>query len=311
MDNFLIIDLGTNTAIFSVVREENSSLIITYEKSITTRIGENIFTQDHISETVLERNVRMISEELRSIKERYRIHKAYAMTTEAVRSASNGDECIKVLSSCCGIKFEPISGEEEAKFTEKAVRSIEDKDPERIICDIGGGSTELTIIKKGKTVAHKSFKLGVVRLESEFGLSKSKDKNNDAVNKIKKVLEPVKINTGTLILCGGTATTIASIMKGLEDYDPDKVEGHELDLSTIDELISRLYKMDMEQIKELLKTDKGRSDVITAGAVMIRSLMDIFKPQRTLVTTLGPRHGFLIKKLGIKAPFKILYRLEN
>ena len=230
MDNFLIIDLGTNTVIFSVIRQNNSELIITYEKSITTRIGENISKQDGISKSALDRNVKIISEEVNKIQKKIQIKSIFAMTTEAVRCATNGDICIKTFNSECGIKFDTISGLDEAKFTADALYGFSKSKGLCAICDIGGGSTEVIITNNGKTKDLESFPVGVVRLEEEFFLSRGNKHLVPAIKKITATTETIKTKVDTLILCGGTATVTAAIMLGLSSYDPNKVEGFKLSL---------------------------------------------------------------------------------
>ncbi len=309
MNDMLIIDLGTNTAIFSVIKEENASLIITYEKSITTRIGENISNKDHITDSVLERNIKMISEELGHIRQRFNIKNSYAMATEAIRCAVNGNDCLQALSKACNVNFEAISGEHEARLTELALMTTQTMSKDMVICDIGGGSTELTIIKNNKTELHKSLPLGVVRLESELKLTGNRIAHIQAVKKINELLSPLKSTTETLLLCGGTATTTASILLKLDNYDPKKVEGFELKKEDTDDLLNELYRMDVEKIKKLLRTDTGRSDLITAGAVIIRTLFNVFSPKKVIISTLGPRHGYIMERLGVKSPINIVYRL--
>ena len=311
MDNFLIIDLGTNTVIFSVIRQNNSELIITHEKSITTRIGENISNQNGISKSALDRNVKTISEEIQKIQKKAQIKSIFAMTTEAVRCATNGDSCVKILNSKCGVKFNTISGLDEARFTADALYGFSKDKGLCAICDIGGGSTEVIITNNGKTKNSESFPIGVVRLEEEFALSNGNKNLAPVIKKIEATVKTIKTKVDTLILCGGTATVTAAIMLGLSNYDPNKVEGFELKKDELEKLIETLFKSNLEQIKNLLTTDKARADVITAGVVIIYELLKMFSPNKTIVSTYGPRHGFAMEKLRIKAPCKITYQLKT
>ncbi len=299
MENILIIDLGTNTAIFTVLSKDNSKLIITYEQSITTRIGENISSTNNISKEVLERNMSLINKELEYIRSKFNISNTYAMTTEALRCAVNGQDCIKELNDNCGIEFEIITGEKEAMLTEKALHPLTSQFPNRVICDIGGGSTELIFIESNTTKGYKSIPLGVLRIEKDFKVSSNPKAHTSAILGITRLLGPKKINTNALILCGGTATTTASILLGLNNYDAKKVEGYVLKREELEALILKVSKMNLKDLRELLITDKARADVITAGFLIIRELINHFNPTTIMISTYGPRHGFVMEKLAM------------
>ena len=311
MDNFLIIDLGTNTVIFSVLSVRNSELIITHEKSITTRIGEDVSKQNCISQEALDRNIKIISKEVSETQKKFKIRSVFAMTTDAIRCASNGDICVKDINSKCNINMETISGQDEARYTSDAVLGLYKDRGLSAICDIGGGSTEVIITDNDMTKSSESFSMGVVRLEEEFAFSKSDVGLASAITKIEATLAPIKTKVDSLILCGGTATTTAAIMLGIKKYDPNKVEAFKMHKEDIKKLQNVLFSSTLEQIKDLLITDKGRADVITAGVVIINTMLNVFEPKNTFVSTYGPRHGYAMEKLKIKKPCKISYRLEN
>jgi exopolyphosphatase / guanosine-5'-triphosphate,3'-diphosphate pyrophosphatase len=221
------------------------------------------------------------------------------MTTEAVRCATNGKDCIKELNNNCGVEFEIITGEQEAILTEKALNPLTSQFPNRVICDIGGGSTELIFIEENKTQGYHSIPLGVVRIEKTFKVTSNLNNHNSAIFEIKKLLGSQTRNTNALILCGGTATTTASILLGLKGYDAKKVEGYVLKKEELEALILKASKMDLNDLHELLVTDKERADVITAGFLIIRESINHFNPTTVMISTYGPRHGFVMEKLGI------------
>ena len=289
MEKFIIIDLGTNTAIFSVAEVHATRLIITHETSITTRIGENISKCHCISETSLKRNVEALGTELTNLKQKYGVQKVYAFTTEGVRSADNADEVVKRLNNALNTKFDVVSGEEEARYTLLSVRNIiKNKGRDVAVCDIGGGSTEVNILEGNKLVLSKSLQLGVVRLRNAANL-----------DLVRKELMPLKRNVDTLILCGGTGTVTAALLLGLKRYSPKLVEGFEIKRPELVELLNRLKKMTISEIRELLQADKDRADVIISGVVIMDAMFDVFDPKTFLITTYGPRHGYMIEKLKL------------
>jgi len=311
MERIAVVDLGTNTVIFSVVELSKNSLIITYENSITTRIGQNLSVNKTISKEVLQRNIDVISTELEKIRKKYGNIKTIGLATEAVRYAENGPECIKKINAAAKIELEAVTGKSEALYTLEAVRKLYDLNKGTVaVCDIGGGSTEINILVDGKVIKMESIPLGVVRLEEEMHLTNNLENVGKAIEKVKKLLSPVIEKTNTLILCGGTGTTVAALMLSLRSYDPMLVEGYKFNLEILDALLQKLLELEIDDLKNLLVTDVGRADVITAGALIMKVMNDLFAPKDFIITTIGPRHGFVIKKLGLDHINKITYRLN-
>jgi len=311
MERIAVVDLGTNTVIFSVVEISESSLIITYENSITTRIGQNLSASKIISTEALKRNIDVINDELKKIRKKFKDIKMIGLATDAVRTANNGKEVISKINSAAKIELEAVTGKDEALYTLEAVKRLYDLNTSSAaVCDIGGGSTEINIIFEGKIIKTESLPLGVVRLEEEFHMTNNFEMAKDAFEKTKQILGPVFERTNKLILCGGTGTSVAALMLGLNEYDPMLVEGYKFSTQTLDALLQNLLALDIDDLKKVLVTDTGRADVITAGTLIMKVMNDLFAPKEFIITTIGPRHGFVIKKFGLNNINKITYRLN-
>ena len=319
-DKNLVMDLGTNTAILSVIELIKDQLIITYEKSITTRIGQDLSKNNSISDESISRNIRLLTEEIKKIKKLHGVNTILGMATEWVRRAVNGRPALESINRALESEFgqdhifEAISGDEEAIFTLDAVKHIAIKRgiDDFAVCDIGGGSTEFSFIKHGskKQIDIKSLPLGVVILEETFGLSTNKNNEPAALVNIKEALCVLEQSPKVLFSSGGTATTIATMIMGIKDYDPVPIEGFELTGQSLNKLLSKLRGLSLEEIKSILVSDPDRSDLITAGVILLKTIIQKLQPQTTLVTTLGPRHGYLMKRLNIKQIQDIKYRLK-
>ena len=311
MERVAVVDLGTNTVIFSVIEISESSLIITYENSITTRIGQNLSASKIISAEALKRNIEVISDELKKIRKIFGEIKVIGIATEAVRTASNGKEVIKKINSTARVELETVTGKDEAFYTLEAVKRLYDLDRGSVaVCDIGGGSTEINIIFDGKIIKTESLPLGVVRLEEDFNITNSFDNAKNAFEKVKEILGPIFERTNKLILCGGTGTSVAALMLGLTEYDPMLVEGYKFSHQTLDALLQNLLALSVDDLRKVLVTDTERADVITAGTLIMKVMNDLFAPKDFIITTIGPRHGFVINKLGLDEIDKITYRLS-
>src|SRR6476619_8135047 len=84
-----------------------------------------------------------------------------ATATSAVREASNGATLVERARREAGIELEVIAGIEEARIIQLAVvRRLALADRRALLIDVGGGSTEVTILANGESAFAMSLPLG-------------------------------------------------------------------------------------------------------------------------------------------------------
>jgi len=93
------------------------------------------------------------------------VKKYMACATSALREANNASEVIKEVKKKTGIEIQVIDGKREAEIiaTTNIFESI-NKNRTFLFIDVGGGSTEFSVLVKGERVVSKSFKVGTVRM---------------------------------------------------------------------------------------------------------------------------------------------------
>lgn len=159
---------------------------------IPVRLGEDVFEYGAISH---QKSVQLVKV-MRAfwyLMDVHNIEFFRACATSAMREASNRKEIIDLIHREANIKIDLIDGEEEANliFSNFFVQKIDHK-KSYLYIDVGGGSTELTLIKKGKRVKAKSFKIGTVRMLK----NKVKDSQWDAA---REWLAEIKEKEGNLV----------------------------------------------------------------------------------------------------------------
>lgn len=128
------------------------------------RLGSDVFSQGAIAPSGLTgacNALRRFVGAMRSVGvQRYR-----AVATSAVREASNGAHFVEQAVQRAGVLVETIGGDEEARLIELAVRErVMLGDRAALLVDIGGGSTELTLLSGGRAAFACSLPIGTVRL---------------------------------------------------------------------------------------------------------------------------------------------------
>lgn len=163
------IDIGSNSVrclISNVVYKDG----YTYYRKVSMirlpiRLGQEVFMSGTLSPETRAR----FTEGMRAYKHLLAVHGVQgfkAVATSAMREAKNGMELVESVKEQTGIAIDIIDGEEEARlvFNSKLYDIIQAPQKNFIYVDVGGGSTELSVIQDQKVLASESFKLGGVRV---------------------------------------------------------------------------------------------------------------------------------------------------
>ena len=163
------IDIGSNAIrilISNVVQVEGEHPVFMKSEMIRVpiRLGEDSFTVGEIS----PKNIKRVVKAMKAFKLIMKINgvKNYmACATSALRESSNADELIAKVKKKAGIKIELIDGKKEAEIISyTTILANQGHNSNYLYVDVGGGSTEFSVLKKGKRIVSKSFKAGTVRM---------------------------------------------------------------------------------------------------------------------------------------------------
>ena len=165
---FAAIDVGSNAMrlFFCRVLENGDGPTFIKESMIRMplRLGHDAFTENRISDETCNKFVNTMYG-FNSLIKAYDPISFKACATEAMRQAKNGLDLVDRVKKETGINLNIITGKEEANIIisthiDRYLRT----DEHCLYVDVGGGSTELTIIKNKETLFSKSFSIGSVRL---------------------------------------------------------------------------------------------------------------------------------------------------
>ena len=168
IDKVATIDIGSNAIrlLISNVFSVNGKLHHTKNSlyRVQLRLGDDSFNKGIIS----PKNLEKLKSTLKSFKllmDVNDVKKYLAYATSAMRSISNAEKLLKSLEIETGLKVEIITGKKESEIVAKNDISTHiGKTKNYCFIDVGGGSTEVVIYKKGEFYKSKSFKIGGVRL---------------------------------------------------------------------------------------------------------------------------------------------------
>jgi exopolyphosphatase/guanosine-5'-triphosphate,3'-diphosphate pyrophosphatase len=102
-------------------------------------------------------------------------------------------------------------------------------------------------------------------------------------------------HTATFVGTAGTITSLAAMAQKLPTYEPARIHNYTLKLDTIRELEQTLLSRKKVDRVGLPGLEKGREEVIAAGSIIIRTVMEAQGMTAVLVSDLGLREGLLIE----------------
>jgi exopolyphosphatase / guanosine-5'-triphosphate,3'-diphosphate pyrophosphatase len=265
------------------------------------RLGEGVDQVKKLSMAAMDRVIACLRE-WREVIESYGVEASTVVATSAVRDASNRGEFLDRVKREAGFEVEIITGEEEARRTLLGIRAgLPDGVTDVLALDIGGGSTEFILDRPGQKPIVRSIDIGVVRLCER--LLHHDPPTGDEVRQAREwvaretksaVTGLEKYQTATFVGTAGTITSLAAMAQKLPAYEAARIHNYNLHLSTIQELEQTLLSRKKFERVGLPGLEKGREEVIVAGAIIIRTVMETLGISAVLVSDLGLREGMLI-----------------
>ena len=284
MRKIAAIDIGSNAVRMLISYVISSGDEYLFQKNsylrLPIRLGEDSFKNGVIS----NEKIILLTNAILSFKYIMKVHgvkdyKIYA--TSALRESINSKEVISIVKKNTDLNIELITGIKEAKIISKG-NSHEKIEFNKtfLYVDVGGGSTEFSILRKGKEKISRSFKIGTVRLlnnlvdDSMFmDIKKWLQSNIDNDDKIK------------LFATGGNINKIQS-MTGSKSGKP-------ISYLSIKDLSNNLMEFNYQERMMKFDLNPDRADVIIPALKIFTTTMEFVKANKIFVPKSGLVDGMI------------------
>ena len=282
-----VIDVGSNSVRLLISNGKQSIL----KKVNITKLAEGLSGGSKLQLSAIERTARAVCMFADFAKD-YGAGEILVFATAAVRQADNGADFVNRVKELCGLKVDVISGELEAEIGLLGALCGRDGG----IVDIGGASTEISVLRGGKCVYSKSLPIGSVKITEAYG------QDEEVVDLFvrSKVSDYGSVPEAKFYGIGGTATSIAAVILALDPYDPEKTNGFVLKKDQVLELKNRLFSMSVDARKKIKGLQPERAEVISGGVAILCAIMDRLAITEITVSENDNLEGYLMK-----------YRREN
>jgi len=281
---FAAIDIGSNAIRLLLCNVYNGKGTPVFKKAelirVPIRLGEDAFLKGKI----LSEKADKLVKSLKAFKLLIDVFEATdyrACATSAMRDAKNNKEILEKIQQEAGLKVELIDGKTEADiiFSNRAEEFL-DKNNSYLYIDIGGGSTELTLLSKNKIVASQSFNVGTIRM-----LHKQIDKDywtefKDWVKKTTEGHSPL-IAIGS----GGNINKLFNMTR--------KKQNRPVSYDKLKSLYELLESYTLEERIKILGLKPDRADVIIPASKILLSVMKNAGIQKMIVPQIGLSDGIV------------------
>ena len=248
---------------------------------IPIRLGEDVFTFGRISEQK-EKQLKQVITGLGLIIESLGVEHFRICATSAMRSAENGREVANAIALKTGLSIDILSGAEEADII---FGNFEQQDLPKsknyLFIDVGGGSTELSIIENFERKHSQSFEIGTVRMLI-----------NEQENVPRAISFWLKeyLNAGLSYEAIATGGNISSAFKMLEKKQREPVTVKELET-----LLRALSKLSPHERVKKFSIRPDRADVIVPALNLYTQVANSANIEKIFAPKFGLADGIVLK----------------
>ena len=261
------IDIGSNGARlliknFRKIDEGEIQISRVMYMRVPLRLGTDVFTLGKVSKA----RMLMMKHTLKAFKQIMKLNLVddyRACATSAMRDADNGKRLMKHLAKSTGIKLEIIDGKEEALLLcNNLIENIGSPKGNFAYVDVGGGSTEISILHDGALMYSHSYNIGTLRMLGGMVTKASFDRLRDDMQRLAKDMPQIR-----MIGSGGNINKLYKLSK-------NKLPERSVAMDEVKDIYSRLKALSVEERIEQFGLKADRADVIIPASEIFITIAD-------------------------------------
>ena len=306
-----VIDIGSNAIRLQVVRlfEDGRHTVVLDDRD-TVRLGSEVFRTGVVSDEAASAVVKIVARFARAAQGRG-VDGIRAVATSALREARNSAEVLRAV--------EVISGEREAEIIARGVLTGYAGLPRNLVlADIGGGSTEVSVIGDGRIQLGVSLPLGSSRLTEMFCRTDPLSHEDESSlrefiraelsRSIPASLAPVRLligSAGTFGAVGNFIRRRVSTSTGQAAREKNFQGSPRFTLQELTRACACLAHMSLEQRRKTRGIEERRAEIIVAGSILLQELAAYFSVEKFRGARRGLRDGLMLEELerrGVSLP---------
>lgn len=299
-----IIDLGTNTFHLMIARiDEREDFSIEEKFKESVKLGEGGINQGFINEAAFGRGIKALKK-FRKLIHSKGADEIRAFATSAIRSASNGQEFVRVAKEKAGIDIQVINGNQEASLIHDGVRNGVQLPYEKdtLIIDIGGGSVEFIVSRDGKAQLLRSLPIGAARLLDAVApqdpltpadLQRTRDIVREKCADLLQELREFKLDL--MVGSSGSFETLGAMIaiRNEDILSSGRLNSYRFQSSAFKVIFDRLLRSNRAQRLQMEGMETIRVDMIVMAAILIDHLVSELGIEEMMVSMYALKEGIL------------------
>jgi exopolyphosphatase/guanosine-5'-triphosphate,3'-diphosphate pyrophosphatase len=244
------------------------------------RLGQGVDATGKLDPAAIERSL-VVLRQYAELCQAAAVTNIRMVATSAVRDAANAAQFTEQAQAIIGVCPEVVDGLTEASLSFSGATSHLAGDHPSLVCDIGGGSTELVLGNSATPLAAYSMNVGCVRL-TERCLTSDPATFDELVAGRQMIAQQLDLAQQTvnlaatkrLIGVAGTITSLAAYAIGLRQYDPARIDGLSLPIEQMRQACQQMIAMTRQERLALGFLPPGRADVLGGGALVWLAVLE-------------------------------------
>ncbi|MFT6122212.1 MAG: exopolyphosphatase/guanosine-5'-triphosphate,3'-diphosphate pyrophosphatase [Oleiphilaceae bacterium] len=295
------IDLGSNSFHMVVAKMVHGELKIVDKLGEKVQLGAGLNESGEITDEAKDRAIACLERFSQRIRE-FDADSVQIVGTNALRAAKKKKEFLRLAEKAIGYPIDIISGREEARLIYLGVaHTLADDFGNRLVIDIGGGSTELIIGERFENKALESLHMGCVSFRERY-FPEGKLTSfafNRAIRHASRELLNIKYQFSSVgwESSVGASGSIKAIFQTVE-YLELKRENGNIDLSVLKKLKEKMIKLEHISGLDEFGIKKERIGIFPAGLAILYACFEVFKIKEMSFTSGALREGLLYDMVG-------------
>lgn len=288
-----VIDIGSNSARLVIYQKSSQyGFHLICERKSKVRIGEGAYEKGGYLQEIGIRRAYFALKEFIATTQYYPVDEIFCVATSALRDAPNGKAFTQWIQQELNLNIQIIDGKQEALYGAIAAQNLLPVN-NGITIDIGGGSSDLSLLKDSKVIQTYSLNIGTVRLKELFF-----DKGKPVEEARAFIKEELKKLPDTLKSCqaigiGGAARTLSKGIMKMESYPLGNIHAFSYKVDDYMEYFQNISDAKLKLLK-YLHIPKGRFDTIREGTLIWEEILKYIAAKKVITSGVGVREGVFL-----------------
>lgn len=285
-----VIDVGSNSVRLVIYERASRAPTVMFNEKVLAALGDGLAENGRLSDEAMGRSLSAIRRFMALLRAA-NVHEAIIVATAAARMASNGAAFIADIEQIAGVKVRVLKGSEEAEMAAAGVLCGFWR-PDGVVGDLGGGSLELIDVSRDGIGRGESHPLGTLRLRGDANgqLDKGAAIAKDIFSRSGPLLS---LRDRTFFAVGGTWRSLVKLHMALTAHPISTMHQYAVSGGEMADFCNEVLTSGLETMDKAGVVAKGRRGLVPWGAVAMRELIKVGRPDMVVASALGVREGII------------------